>query len=483
MSLEVEKSDEELLNQYQLERNPSILNTILTRHIDIGFRTAMRYMGNQSDAEDVLQNAIIQFLKNLHLFREGAITVKPWLMKMIINTSLNHLKEEKRRSNRQQAVASEKFENFENVQDQVEQVTEAQDLKIKIKKLVDDLPEKYRSPIWLVLYEGFSYPEVATVLELPEKTIRTQVVRGLERLKNMLGSSVLSVEAVVLLITKSPLEKAPASTMKIIQAKEIYQHATNITAQSGKILITQNPSILFSFKFILTFIVVSVASIVSCFYYTYNKEFLSEKELNIPSKNAKILVETNRIWDFTKVEDRDLKVLLGSWEYSASLKGMVPPFESSIMFSLPIVSQEKAFILESLVTPMYSKSIPNAGLYFTASWVEGSAILSHEHFEIPQNYIVDKQKELTIKVYFYKNYVCLFVNDLCIRINKITEELTEASPLIVSKNYSFQKIESRTLPTPPDELLKAISGISGLTSEVKRRWQINPETFEIKKDN
>jgi len=177
-----------------------------------------------------------------------------------------------------------------------------------------------------------------------------------------------------------------------------------------------------------------------------------------------------------------LKVLLGSWEYSASLKGMVPPFESSIMFSLPIVSQEKAFILESLVTPMYSKSIPNAGLYFTASWVEGSAILSHEHFEIPQNYIVDKQKELTIKVYFYKNYVCLFVNDLCIRINKITEDLTEASPLIVSKNYSFQKIESRTLPTPPDELLKAISGISGLTSEVKRRWQINPVEFEIKKD-
>jgi len=213
-----EVTDSELLRQYQVEKNAQALNALFSKYLDVGFRTAMRYMRNPSDAEDVLQLAFLQFLEGLPNFRESATSAKPLLMKIIVNTCMEKLKEEKRRTNRQNKVASQKFQESHQPENLIESSSDKEVLKVKIKKMVDELPEKYRSPIWLVLYEGFTYPEVATVLDLPEKTVRTQVSRGLERLREILGSigSILSIDAISALMLSSTLEGAPASAKKNI---------------------------------------------------------------------------------------------------------------------------------------------------------------------------------------------------------------------------------------------------------------------------
>ena len=226
MSENSDKSDEELLQSYQLGKNPYFLGLIFTRYSDVGFRTAMRYLHNQSDAEDVLQLSYIQFIQNLHQFQKGSSsTVKPWLMKIIVNASLYKLREEKHRARRQQKVASQRYITVQQESQSIENPNEKEELKKKIQTCVDSLPEKYRSPIWLILYEGFSYPEVASVLVLPEKTVRTQVARGLERLREMMGSlgSLLSVSLIVGLIAESKLEAAPATVGEIINSPNLYQ--------------------------------------------------------------------------------------------------------------------------------------------------------------------------------------------------------------------------------------------------------------------
>ena len=164
-------------------------------------------MHNQSDAEDVLQLAFIQFLQNLHLTHSEGTKVKAWLMKVIVNISINKLRDEKRRAHHLQKVASERFQHKQQQMESAQMTTDTKDLKNKIRNFVDSLPEKYRSPIWLILYEGFTYPEVATVLDLPEKTIRTQVSRGLERLREILKNfgSVLSVNDISCLMKNSTL--------------------------------------------------------------------------------------------------------------------------------------------------------------------------------------------------------------------------------------------------------------------------------------
>lgn len=272
-----ESSDEELLKEYHTERNPYLLNILFKRHANVGFRTAMRYMRNQPDAEDVLQLAFIHFLQNLHLTREGSTNVKAWLMKVIVNISIDKLREEKRRARRQQNVASERFTQFQQKENLVENNNDREELKNKIKICVDTLPEKYRSPIWLVLYEGFSYPEVASVLALPEKTVRTQVSRGLERLREILGSfgSILSVSLITELIKESKLDIAPASVNKIIDAPELYQ---TVNSQNQQIILHNSEA---SVSYITKYLLIGLAIIFSVIgiYYYANK---SNAEINVP---------------------------------------------------------------------------------------------------------------------------------------------------------------------------------------------------------
>ena len=127
------------------------------------------------------------------------------------------------------------------------------------------MPEKYRSPIWLILYEGFSYPEAATVLALPEKTVRTQVARGLERLRELMGSfgSILSVSLIVGLIAESKLEAAPATVSEIIDSPKLYQ---KIDSKSQRISIySSKPTVPFVSKII--FISIAIIAILSGLYY------------------------------------------------------------------------------------------------------------------------------------------------------------------------------------------------------------------------
>ena len=133
-----------------------------------------------------------------------------------------------------------------------EDLAEKEELQKVIRKSVEMLPEKYRAPIWMVLYEGFTYPEVAAVLALPEKTVRTQVARGLDRLKEILGpvGSVLSLDAIALLMKQSSLEGLPIATKKIIESPDLYHTIESkmlVAAKSSQRFLAAKPS-LFLYK-------------------------------------------------------------------------------------------------------------------------------------------------------------------------------------------------------------------------------------------
>lgn len=306
-------NDEELIREYQSTHNQQIMAILFTRYTDIGFRTAMRFVRNQADAEDILQTTYIHFLQNIGMFREG-ITIRPWLMKMIVNTCKNKLIEEKRRQKRQEKVASERF---------VQHVPEAQNSKLEsekvelkelLRKNVDLLPEKYRSPIWLVLFEEVSYSEVATVLELPEKTIRTQVARGLEKLRQALSSygSILSISAILDLIKETTLEKAPSSVNHLISSPEIYQLAVNSAKQTSLVTL-HNPY--YSFKFIA---IVGIATVIGIFSFLFiRNNFISKTPIKAMTlkKEFSEQIPMHLSLDFNRKSDIAPYEFLGSYNY------------------------------------------------------------------------------------------------------------------------------------------------------------------------
>lgn len=483
-----DKTDEELLREYHLEKNPHFLNIIFSRYTDVGFRTALRYMRNQSDAEDVLQLAFIQFLQNLHHFREGSTTVKPWLMKMIVNASICKLREEKQRTHRQQKVASQKFSQEQQEVPSIETSKDKEELKQKIQTCVSSLPEKYRSPIWLILYEGFSYPEVASVLALPEKTVRTQVARGIDRLRQILGSygSVLSIDAMLVLIAESKLEAAPSGLKAIINAPEFYQSAStkviNSASHSSRLFVKANTSVsLVSFKALIALTTLGLAILGSI--YILKKQETKMPKYNQPDSVLKIAGkiesnDTNRTWSFINETDRNLPLLMGKWEWSSNWKGMSSPVNTPIMISLPIAAQKKAFMIECSMMVDGEREKADLTNIMGGFWVKEKKLLKHDIYLINPFYEFGSDKRM--KLYFYNGYVCSFNGSERGSISKYADDLAGANVALIGRNYIVKKITSVTFETPPEELLKAIESFPNKTYTNNEEWLINEAEFLFK---
>lgn len=312
-----EWNDEKLLKEYRLTSNSRIVEILFMRYADMGFRVAMRFMKNEADAEDMIQGAFIQFLRDLHQFREG-VSVKPWLMKIIVNNCKDKFKEENRRIKREQKVISERILNRPLETPEVKSEGNNTELQKKLRQSVDELPEKYRSPIWLILYEEFSYREVASVLALPEKTIRTQVARGLEKLREKLSSmgSLLSVTLIIENINTSPLEIAPASFKENINVNKLNALAKDkALQQTNKIGSAKTLSFVW---YILTSII-AIISIAGFYFWNQTFKFVENPVIynnnNTPTSENK----TNSIYlSFNKKDDLNDFEFKGEYKYLES---------------------------------------------------------------------------------------------------------------------------------------------------------------------
>lgn len=155
-------ADKATVNQ-QAER---LLDTYGT-HI---LRLAYSYLHNLSDAEEVLQDTLMQFLKKTPTF-ESKEHEKAWLLRVAINLSKNRLTYNKIRTTDElnEALLAEEKENLSYVWEAVKQ-----------------LPERYREVIHLYYYEGYPTAQIARLLKRNESTIRSDLCRGRERLKTIL---------------------------------------------------------------------------------------------------------------------------------------------------------------------------------------------------------------------------------------------------------------------------------------------------------
>lgn len=136
-------------------------------------RLAYSYLHNMADAEEVLQDTLVQFIHTAPVF-ENEPHAKSWLMQVAANLSKNRI-----RSNR--------IRQAEDLDELQETLTgqESEDLSF-VWEAVKSLPEKYREVIHLFYQEGYATGEIARILQRKESTVRSDLKRGRERLKEIL---------------------------------------------------------------------------------------------------------------------------------------------------------------------------------------------------------------------------------------------------------------------------------------------------------
>lgn len=140
-------------------------------YIDTVFRVAFNYLKSSADADDVTQNVFLKLLKERKPF-ESEAHVKHWLIRVTINECKN--------------LVRSKWWKAESLEDYAATLTFDEPGHSDLFYAVMDLPKKYRMPIYLHHYEGYSTEEVAQILKIPRGTVCIQLKRGRELLKNAL---------------------------------------------------------------------------------------------------------------------------------------------------------------------------------------------------------------------------------------------------------------------------------------------------------
>jgi RNA polymerase sigma-70 factor, ECF subfamily len=157
------------------------------------YTAALRMTRNPADAEDLVQETYLKAYRGFGGFREGT-NLKAWLYKILTNTFINTYRAKKRRPSESDIEDVEELYLYHRLggleavaagrsaEDQVlEHVTEAE-----VKEALESLPEQFRIAVLLGDVEGFSYKEIAEILDIPIGTVMSRLHRGRKALQKRL---------------------------------------------------------------------------------------------------------------------------------------------------------------------------------------------------------------------------------------------------------------------------------------------------------
>ena len=151
---------------------------------------ALRLTKNSSDAEDLVQETYLKGYRAFSSFEEGT-NLRAWLFRILTNSFINNYRK------KQRGFDEEDLDDLEDMylhrrlgsaqtpslgmsaEDMLfERLTEEE-----IKDAVEDLPTQYREVVLLADVQGFSYKEIADILDIPDGTVMSRLHRGRAKLQ------------------------------------------------------------------------------------------------------------------------------------------------------------------------------------------------------------------------------------------------------------------------------------------------------------
>lgn len=151
---------------------------IVTRYSDMIYGVAMRYVGNHADAQDVYSEVFYRYFKKERSFREEEHR-KAWLLRVTINCAKDLL-----------AGRDYEMEYNDEIYDMgaVEGSPAAQiEDVIAVRDALAKLGAEYREVLTLYYFQDMTVTQIAEILEESVNTVKSRLLRGREKLKNMLA--------------------------------------------------------------------------------------------------------------------------------------------------------------------------------------------------------------------------------------------------------------------------------------------------------
>ncbi len=174
----IERSDSELVAQAQAGAREAV-DELLRRHYDRLYAVCRRVAGNDADAADACQEALMAIVRGLPRF-DGRSSFKTWSYRVATNATLDELRRRKRRP---LAVDTDDTPDAPSDEPSFEdRFTENARLDAALRQL----SEEFRVPVVMRDVGGLDYAEIAESLDIPPGTVRSRIARGRRQLADIL---------------------------------------------------------------------------------------------------------------------------------------------------------------------------------------------------------------------------------------------------------------------------------------------------------
>jgi RNA polymerase sigma-70 factor, ECF subfamily len=161
------------------------LETLLRRHHDRIHGLCRRIAGNEADAQDATQEALIAIVRGLPTF-DGVSRFSTWAFRVATNACLDELRRRRRRPLPGLDIDVDVAARDSDIGDAV-------GLRLDIDAAMARVPEEFRVAVTLRDLLGLDYAEIATVLGVPPGTVRSRIARGRRALAGLLTGNSASV--------------------------------------------------------------------------------------------------------------------------------------------------------------------------------------------------------------------------------------------------------------------------------------------------
>lgn len=161
-------------------------------YLDQLYGAAMRLTRNPQDAEDLVQETYAKAFAAFHQYKPGT-NLKAWLYRILNNTFISNYRKSQRQPKQADSPDVEDWQEYEAASHHSTGMQSAEAEAIEnlpdseIKEALAKLPEDRRMAVYLADVEGFSYQEIAEIMDTPIGTVMSRLHRGRKQLRDLLN--------------------------------------------------------------------------------------------------------------------------------------------------------------------------------------------------------------------------------------------------------------------------------------------------------